>query len=615
MRNNKYSLYTALGLIIVVSVVAVMTIHSSVSYLLTKNKIIEEIKQHSKNSITSLKNNISSYIEAYAANEYESLIFNEMDDADFYAIIVKDYNMGMIIGADAYISGKIRNADWNIIDYNPRNNLQNTQLEKCFYTDTSAIISDSGNQLGTITICSSDRTMNLELKNIIIQNIINTALISLLLILSLFFIIRRFVLIPVSNIVTAIDNVDEGGMPLISVATHGSREITTLATSLNEMVNTIRRSRLRLEEQNKKLLKLSHAVEQSSATIIIADINGNIEYVNSKFVETTGYSAKEVIGKTPRLLKSGHTSQEEYKALWETITAGKEWHGVFHNKRKDGTLYWEFASISPIKAEDGTIINFIATKEDITRRKHAEEQLIQSSKLATLGEMATGIAHELNQPLNIIHMAAESLLEEIKDGDVPTDILIGKLERIEGQTDRASAIINHMRTFGRMDSKELEVVDLKEAVQGAVELVGEQMRLSEIEISVNLPVTCRKIIGHQLQLEQVVLNMLTNARDAIKTNKDIDKKSQRITISIEDDPQSEEVKLTVQDTGGGIPDEVLDRIFEPFFTTKEVGQGTGLGLSISYGIITEMGGHIEASNVDGGAKLRIIMPAASETPE
>ena len=240
MKQAKYSLYTALGLIIVASVVSVMAIHSSISYFSIKNKIIEETQQYSKNSIASLKKNITSYIEAYAVNEYETLIFSEMGHIGFYAIIVKDYNMGRVLGIDAYISGKIRETDWNIIDYDPKNNLQNMQLEKCFYTYTSAITSDSGKQLGTITICSSDRTMNLELKDIIKENLINTFLISLLLILSLFFIIRLIVLRPVSNIVSAISSVDAGGMPLFRVAAHGSREITTLITSLNKMVDTIR---------------------------------------------------------------------------------------------------------------------------------------------------------------------------------------------------------------------------------------------------------------------------------------------------------------------------------------------------------------------------------------
>ena len=410
---------------------------------------------------------------------------------------------------------------------------------------------------------------------------------------------------PVENLLLGVEGLRNGTYKKLTGFT-GSDELSVLARSFNSMSQAI-------QVREKELLKLSHAVEQSSASIIIADINGNIEYVNAKFIEATGYSAEEVIGRNPRILRSGHTSPEEYRVLWETITAGKEWHGEFHNKRKDGTLYWEYASISPIKAADGTIINFIAIKEDITERKQTEAQLIQSSKLATLGEMATGMAHELNQPLNITRMAAESLLEMTNDDDISTEFLTAKLERILNQIDRASAIINHMRIFGRMDTGETEEVNLKEAVQGAVGLLGEQLRLSEIELSLNLPETCRKVSGHQLQLEQVILNLLTNARDAIMENKGRSQRPQQITIGITDDLQSEEVKLTVQDTGGGVPDTVLGNIFEPFFTTKEVGKGTGLGLSISYGIIAEMGGRIEVANVDDGARFTVALPAINKT--
>ncbi|MBK8420870.1 MAG: PAS domain S-box protein [Anaerolineales bacterium] len=127
-----------------------------------------------------------------------------------------------------------------------------------------------------------------------------------------------------------------------------------------------------------QLRKLSRAVEQSASTIVIADIKGNIEYANKKFTETTGYTIEEAIGNNPRILKSGHTSAEEYKILWQTILAGKEWRGEFHNKKKNGDLYWESATISPIFNEGGKITHFLAVKEDITARKQALDALSAS---------------------------------------------------------------------------------------------------------------------------------------------------------------------------------------------------------------------------------------------
>lgn len=263
--------------------------------------------------------------------------------------------------------------------------------------------------------------------------------------------------------------------------------------------------------------------------------------------------------------------------------------------------------------EDGDVDYIFGIFYDVTERKQTEAQLIQSSKLATLGEMATSVAHELNQPLNITHMAAESLLEMVNDGDIPAEVLTGKLERILDQTDRASGIINHLRTFGRTDSTDLEVVDTKNAVQGAAEMLSEDLRLNDIVLKVNLPETCRNIIGHQLQLEQVMLNLLTNARDAIIETDGANDKAHQITINIMDDLQSAEICITVQDTGGGMDEAILSQIFEPFFTTKAAGHGTGLGLSISYGIIAEMGGRIEAANVGNGTLFTIALKAADET--
>ena len=206
-------------------------------------------------------------------------------------------------------------------------------------------------------------------------------------------------------------------------------------------------------------------------------------------------------------------------------------------------------------------------------------------------------------------MATEILQELSEDGEISNDVLSDKLGRIVGQVDRASEIINHMRIFGRNDAGKVEDVDLKDALLGAIDLVKEQVRLSGIELISDIPETCRNVSGHRLQLEQVIINLLINARDAINEHEGGGSGLKQIKVAIIDDASSEKVRLIVQDTGGGISDEFINRIFEPFFTTKAVGHGTGLGLSISYGIIGGMDGHIEAANVDGGAKFTIVLPA------
>ena len=360
--------------------------------------------------------------------------------------------------------------------------------------------------------------------------------------------------------------------------------------------------------------KLSRVVEDSPLLVMITDVAGDIEYVNPYFTEITGYEHEEVIGKNPRFLKSGDTSPEEYKHLWETITSGGVWRGQFHNKKKNGELFWESACISPVKGGDGTITHFVGIKEDTTERQQARAQLIQADKLATLCEMATGIAHELNQPLTVIKMAADISIERIEEGQFDPEYVLGKFERISTQIDRAAAIIDHMRILGRRSGEQTEEIDVPKVVLSALRLTDTQLRLCNIEVETKFPERCPKVLGQMVQLEQVVLNLLGNARDAIEANRPSPRVPGNITLIVEDAGPQDGIKLIVRDTGGGIPADVLPRVFEPFFTTKTTGKVTGLGLSISYGIITEMGGVIEVANADDGAEVTVSLPLADPQP-
>jgi C4-dicarboxylate-specific signal transduction histidine kinase len=236
-------------------------------------------------------------------------------------------------------------------------------------------------------------------------------------------------------------------------------------------------------------------------------------------------------------------------------------------------------------------------------RKASSAKIIQASKLATLGEMATSVAHELNQPLNVIRMAADNCRRKVSTGTADTEYLYGKLSRIEQQTVRAAAIIDHMRMFGRKAEEDPAPVDPRKVVTNSLNLMGEQLRLAGIELVTELAEDCPFVLGHTIQLEQVLLNLLTNARDAIVQREG----EAKITLRVFFDDEG--VHICTEDTGGGIPEEILTRIFEPFFTTKEMGKGTGLGLSVGYGIIRDMNGTIVVENIDNGARFKILLPS------
>ena len=259
----------------------------------------------------------------------------------------------------------------------------------------------------------------------------------------------------------------------------------------------------------------------------------------------------------------------------------------------------------PIFGSEGELTGAGGINLDISEPEEAVAQVIQASKLATLDEIATSVAHELNQPLNVIRMAAGNLLQKIRKGNADSEYLLGKLERISAQTERAAVIVSDMRMLGSKASEEYSPISPGDVIQGALDMLGEQLRLLEIDIKTNLPRDCPKVSGHQIRLEQVIINLLSNARDTIQSHHDL--KEKQIALAVESaGPGS--VKIIVEDNAGGIPENIIDHIFEPFYTTKEMGKGSGLGLSVSYGIIRDMGGTIMALNTDQGARFEILLP-------
>ena len=282
-----------------------------------------------------------------------------------------------------------------------------------------------------------------------------------------------------------------------------------------------------------------------------------------------------------------------------------------------GATRWMRTISRPSRGESGEVV-WGGVAIDITEQKQVEAQLIQASKLSALGVLAANLAHELNQPLNNIRMAADSCLILIEEGDADPDYQEEQLAVISGQTQRMADIIDHVLIFSRKDEAESELFNPAATVRNAVRLVKDEMRLDGVRISAKLPRSCRPVLGHRVQLEQVMVNLFTNAKDAILARpvpaRDGSRRKQRgrITVNLVDDTARDRVLITVSDTGGGIPKDVIDHLFEPFVTTKEGGKGTGLGLSVAYGIVTDMDGRIEARNTAVGAEFLITLPVAGD---
>ncbi len=537
-------------------------------------------------------------------------------------------------------------------------------------------------------------------------------------------------------------------------------DVRLLEFIAGQIAGSIQRKQL-----EKKLIQLSRAVEQNPASIVITDLDGNIEYVNPRFTEVTGYSFEEVLGKNPRILKSGETPPEMYRELWKTITSGGVWKGRFHNKRKNGELFWEEAVIRPVFDENGKLINYIATKEDITKIKETEDafnalfrqneqlldaissilivmdnkenvirwnraaekifaipaeeavgrvllsigiqwdwvkmteaietcrdtgrqvdltdmrctdslgnehfmnlhivnyggdakedsgflilgeditewklmqsQLIQAQKLESIGQMASGIAHEINTPIQYIGdnvrflwdtfndvkdllaffveepkqeqwtARYQELRQQANEVDLPylMEDVPAAFEQTSEGIHRVAEIVRAMKEFTHPGQKEKVPVDINKALRNTILITKNEWKyVAEIEthMAEDLPT----IFGFLGELNQVFLNIIVNAAHAVK---EVVKDGEKGKIIIRTYKKEDAIMIEISDTGCGIPKENLNKIFDPFFTTKEVGKGTGQGLTIAYAAITKKhGGKIWCqSEVNKGTTFFIELP-------
>lgn len=383
-----------------------------------------------------------------------------------------------------------------------------------------------------------------------------------------------------------------------------------LAESMLRIFAVRASAELERKQAEDKLRKFSHAVEQNPALIVITDPDGNIEYVNPRFTEKTGYSLEEVIGKNPRILQSGKTPVKTYKDLWNTIASGRIWQGEFLNKRKNGELFWEYAAISPIKDAGGNITHYIAVNEDITERKRLQEQLQHAQKVEAVGQLAGGVAHDFNNILTAITGFATLLHIKIENGNP----MRSYVEQILASSERAANLTRSLLTFSRKQITNLRPVILNDIINSVMRLLPRVIR-EDIELKTILTEKPLTIMADSGQIEQVVMNLATNAQDAMPDGGVL-----TIEMSLAEMDNGFITThgygkagiyglISVADTGIGMDEKIKGGIFEPFFTTKEVGKGTGLGLAIVYGIVKEHNGYINVySEIGHGAIFRIYLP-------
>jgi two-component system, cell cycle sensor histidine kinase and response regulator CckA len=364
------------------------------------------------------------------------------------------------------------------------------------------------------------------------------------------------------------------------------------------------------KQREESLMKLSQAVEQSPVTIMITDTRGLIEFVNPKFVQLTGYAAEEVLGKSPGMLKSGQNPPEMYSRLWESLKAGGVWEGEFVNRKKNGELFSERATISPIKNKDGAITHYLAIKEDITERKLLQAQLLQSQKMESVGRLAGGVAHDFNNMLSVIIGCVQLAMLKVEEGDKVWQFL----NQILRAAERSSEITRQLLAFSRKEIVSLKRVNINAKILETQNTLGRLIG-EDIDLRFKPGHDIWTIEADPSQLDQILVNLAVNARDAMPgggvlsietANVQIDPTYCRYHL---DARPGDYVQLSVTDSGTGMDAETVAHIFEPFFTTKEVGKGTGLGLAMVYGIIRQNNGFINVySEVGQGTSFHLHLP-------
>ena len=373
--------------------------------------------------------------------------------------------------------------------------------------------------------------------------------------------------------------------------------------------------RRKIEEDR---IRLTAAIEQASEAVVITAADGTIQFVNPAFEDVTGYSREEVIGRNPRILQSGQHNRAFYKKMWATLLESKSWHGHLINKKKDGTLFEEEVTISPVTSS-GNITNFVAVKRDVSKEVSLEKQLHQAMKLEAIGTLAGGIAHDFNNILSAIIGCSELALWELPEDHPVND----HLQQILKAGLRATELTKQILTFSRQDEGEFRPIAIQPLVKEVLKLLRASLPTS-IHIKQDLSADYAIILADPSQFHQVLMNLCTNAKHAMgEDGGTLSVSLHQIEITSSSPvPSHPEIKegsyldLEVGDTGCGIDDLILSKIFDPFFTTKEKGQGTGLGLSVVYGIVQKHQGTITVSSELGqGTSFHVYLPVMGEKAE
>ncbi|MEM6332922.1 MAG: PAS domain-containing protein [Planctomycetota bacterium] len=367
----------------------------------------------------------------------------------------------------------------------------------------------------------------------------------------------------------------------------------------------------------RELRLVSAAIDQVNELVIITDADidrpgPRILFANRAFYTQTGFTASETIGKTPRILQGPRTDRAQLDQLRECLATGESFVAETYNYRKDRSEYLVSWHIAPVRDAAGRITNWVSIQRDITELRQREQaqrerdrEMAHAARLATLGEMASGIAHELNQPLAAIANYASGSLRRLADDGPPTADIASALRAIERQAERSGEVIKRVRAFASRRDHQRERVSVEGVLEDVIGLLEPDLRRQGFRVETRVDAGCPDVWADRVHLEQVMVNLLRNAMDAAGELEEV-----RRVLRVEAEGWDSGARVRVIDRGLGFEAEVADRLFEPFYSTKE--GGMGIGLNISQTLVESMGGTIEAASEPEGAVLTVWMPASRD---
>ena len=375
----------------------------------------------------------------------------------------------------------------------------------------------------------------------------------------------------------AIESLKRGATDYV-LKDHLSRLAPAVKRALKESAESLKR-----REAEEKLKLLDAGFNNAVDGFVITNADGDIQYVNPAFTTITGYASTEAVGRNIKILRSGRHGPRFFEEIRETLESGKSWVGEIVNQKKDGSTYTDKTTISPIIDQSGKPANFICILRNVSKEKELEEQLLQAVKMESIGKLASGIAHDFNNLLTIINGYSESLIRRYNQQKLRED-----LGQILKAGERAALLVEKILTFSREQDASPVVINLNETIKDLEKMIHRIVG-EDIQIEVNLSPDVHAVCIDPSQLEQIIMNIIVNSREAMP-------KGGKITIGTKNSALDEKIvkaqpgaitgeyiQLSMTDTGMGIKKEILERIFDPFFSTKE--RGTGLGLSNKTGAI------------------------------